>query len=1707
MTSARIVVHQDKVPTLESTKINSRIRNSTVGWWARGYSLVFRVRVHAKTPFFALGPKVYYKELPKVFGSGAGGLRHPKGEVTLKFASVVTSVLTVTSLAVVLTVLMHASVPVVSPVVGFSTSSASLTIKIADSKWIINPGGTFTVYVSVVNNENISIENVDVYAYVFDGSDILNVGGWQSNKVTISLAPNGNENLALGITMKDSVAPGVYSLRSRARLSDNTTYDDTKDIYVENTGIHLKIGPVFRVNFAGSGVFVSATAANLTTDNLDVGVFSHIYCGEQVVSENGWDGNMQENSLSAGEIRNFYFSFKILENTGSGDYILRTRLKLPDNSLVDDNVSVRIVSLAGIKRKLDVLDNGIMAQTENFLDLYYVGRGRDNLIKLNEVYANVAGTDAGNEWVEIYNTSQDNLGWAGFRIAQWKIVNNADTLATVPLGTIIQPDGYYVFEGLSGLNNAGDNVWLINDRGEVIDHLEYASTIEGKSIARVPNASDNWVNNAQLTKGNNNNDNSPGMAYLPKIDLVGIKTVAHRLRQLLVENTENLVVSNAEIYDALGYIDQHGSGISQQDIEQVVRYIQTYGKFPDNYRQELLNGGLTENDVLEIENLAKENSGIITNGAPSLGLGYLRDEFTATIQAFIDTAAANLHIEAAADIEHQLQNPGLSGEQYVAELGNNWNATSSDLAEAGACDNSLYNALKAKNWQTAYGNANAMMSFAENRALEIVDEIRLARSARVYFRENGTFDNIDLVADYELKFTKALDRFLYYYQKGLYFKMAMLAALNGDNEQALSEATNAQNMPLTVDVSPLVWQSLNDAPGTANMAAEVAQSNGNWYVYVARLYQHYLNRYNIGTEQWTTTSVLSENAWGWDAGVSLSYAENGGVGYIYALMGGDTREFWRYNLSNDSWDNLGFTPNFVSTGGSVVWTGGNVLYATRGKSSTEFWLYHIENNTWDNACLAPAPAALESGAGLAWAGGNYLYTFKGGGSATFYRYSISGNSWTSVTTAPAGVGAGASLEWVAPYVWATRGGGMTDFWRYNPSSGNWENRTPTPATVGTRAGDRLAEHEGYLYLARGEFDNQFWRFRLDENWVSVEELLANPSEYDNKEVWIKGFMSNVQRKYTQENVPYSLFDLTTYEGAGAGVDNTRYWLGENADTVISPGDLKLVGNPTSHVVISEVQINSDEFVELYNPTSNSVNMTGWYWSYFPSTRAENNPYRNKQFPSGATIPSHGFYLISVYDDPNTSENYISIANWNIGYAGPQISNTDGAVGIYSANPATKSSPAAAAAVCVDKVGWGSPQVYEGTPAQVPAVGQSLERKARSNSTPASMAPGGADALLGNGYDIGNNSADFIIRVSSQPQNSSTTEQPALVTSGWLESSVYDTGVTVSWENISWIENKPTGTNIVVEIRTGGKSVPDNTWSSWESVTNGQSVDRNSRFIQYKINLLTDNAAITPTLNEIKVEYTMNAQAAEWAQSDWSGGAGMEAWSVQQKLRVYFVPHIDVSQGAKDNSYGVFRGIFHASYWVTGVPQLNMLGVKLFTNGEPVSTDTPACWETYAPWGASGYVGSSSITRGWGWAVYFDEGVKGIREGAIFAAFATLESAFREYTHGFWGDLFGAIWTFVTAAVTVAVGVFCPFAAPFAYIGMSYLGQAIKKGINDWEGSRGASYLEREESWNERMGLKYGWMDHGYEYNGGREGRDDGRDDGRGEGISGCDSGC
>ena len=190
-----------------------------------------------------------------------------------------------------------------------------------------------------------------------------------------------------------------------------------------------------------------------------------------------------------------------------------------------------------------------------------------------------------------------------------------------------------------------------------------------------------------------------------------------------------------------------------------------------------------------------------------------------------------------------------------------------------------------------------------------------------------------------------------------------------------------------------------------------------------------------------------------------------------------------------------------------------------------------------------------------------------------------------------------------------------------------------------------------------------------------------------------------------------------------------------------------------HVVISEIQADSisgsggvlDDWIELYNPTAEDINLSLETYriektvtSTNPSIVIRIGDTYDGTYPGGTIIPAHGFYLI-VRDDANHAlkDKADAIGNRSE-FAWTGINYT-----LYLGNDTIGSDDDPN---IVDKVGFGSGANYsEISPAPSIPEGKSIQRKV--NSTINYQYP------YGPAWDSDDNSADFFIQDSPNPTNS------------------------------------------------------------------------------------------------------------------------------------------------------------------------------------------------------------------------------------------------------------------------------------------------------------------------------------------------------------------
>jgi hypothetical protein len=189
---------------------------------------------------------------------------------------------------------------------------------------------------------------------------------------------------------------------------------------------------------------------------------------------------------------------------------------------------------------------------------------------------------------------------------------------------------------------------------------------------------------------------------------------------------------------------------------------------------------------------------------------------------------------------------------------------------------------------------------------------------------------------------------------------------------------------------------------------------------------------------------------------------------------------------------------------------------------------------------------------------------------------------------------------------------------------------------------------------------------------------------------------------------------------------------------------------TNHVVISQIQLGATgkanaEFVELYNPTIDVVDISGWRLS--KRSASISGTLTTLVSSMSGTIAPHGYFLITHPDYTNATVAADLLYSNSSGIA---VNNS---VLLYSD----------AGKTIVDKVGFGTAQDVETTAYPSLSTDQSIIRKASNTSDAVSLVPGGTEECAGNGLDTDYNSADFILLSSPIPRNTNTSPCPPFPT--------------------------------------------------------------------------------------------------------------------------------------------------------------------------------------------------------------------------------------------------------------------------------------------------------------------------------------------------------
>jgi hypothetical protein len=203
------------------------------------------------------------------------------------------------------------------------------------------------------------------------------------------------------------------------------------------------------------------------------------------------------------------------------------------------------------------------------------------------------------------------------------------------------------------------------------------------------------------------------------------------------------------------------------------------------------------------------------------------------------------------------------------------------------------------------------------------------------------------------------------------------------------------------------WEILDDVPiglnrkkvkGGTDLVYLVHNDTG--YVYCMKGYKTEFYRYNVETGAWETLSDLPTGARAkWDKGSWLC-VEGQDADVIYAAKA-KYNELYKYYIDGDSFATLTGMPFYgaagrkkkMKDGASAAWYDGDI-YALKGGNTQEFWMYDVDTDTWVELDTMPANGStgrkkrVKYGADIVSYGYGFFFALKGNKTVEFWRYGL-----------------------------------------------------------------------------------------------------------------------------------------------------------------------------------------------------------------------------------------------------------------------------------------------------------------------------------------------------------------------------------------------------------------------------------------------------------------------------------------------------------------------------------------------------------------------------------------------------------------------------------------------------------------------------------------------------------------------------------------------
>ncbi|MEO0079548.1 MAG: T9SS type A sorting domain-containing protein [candidate division WOR-3 bacterium] len=254
---------------------------------------------------------------------------------------------------------------------------------------------------------------------------------------------------------------------------------------------------------------------------------------------------------------------------------------------------------------------------------------------------------------------------------------------------------------------------------------------------------------------------------------------------------------------------------------------------------------------------------------------------------------------------------------------------------------------------------------------------------------------------------------------------------------------------------------------------------------------------------------------------SLVYAPV--TGKLYALKGGNTNEFWSYDIATGVWDSLASMPlepsgTRAKDGCDLAYDGFNnggqgQIWAIKGGGRTDFYSYDIPSNTWTMRRPPLVGGQIlrvpKKGASIVYVPGygaeGAVYMVPGNNTLYFLRYDIAGDSWSRLQDVPFKPENKKTCRYGTDmvydgrdFIYLSKGSNTAEVYKYTWAEDSWYSRpldeTHLSDLTGRRkrvkAGGSLAWLDSSLYLLKGGNTQEFWSHTVGggDTWVRRADI-------------------------------------------------------------------------------------------------------------------------------------------------------------------------------------------------------------------------------------------------------------------------------------------------------------------------------------------------------------------------------------------------------------------------------------------------------------------------------------------------------------------------------------------------------------------------------------------------------------------------------------------